>query len=210
MHIFISYRRDDSADVSGRIYDRLAEHFGDEAVFKDVDDIPFGVNFKEHLRAVIDNRVLATSDMGMNLGPITAEDLRIQTELGGEAAGSGGYHVGVGIGNVRVLFHPAYSGGGFRAERVDDHTYLIQNTNMGFTPRAGTLYPMTIDVEPIEGGKVRFDVTVINTLNPREQHHARLDLERAHVGPLDRVGLHRSGRRGGEGLFGPLSIELLD
>lgn len=51
--IFMSYRREDSADVSGRIYDALAAHFGDEAIFKDVDDIPFGVNFKTHLNNVI-------------------------------------------------------------------------------------------------------------------------------------------------------------
>lgn len=51
--IFMSYRRGDSADVSGRIYDRLAEHFGAEAVFKDVDDIPFGVDFKTYLNDMV-------------------------------------------------------------------------------------------------------------------------------------------------------------
>ncbi|MBD2066235.1 toll/interleukin-1 receptor domain-containing protein [Leptolyngbya sp. FACHB-671] len=48
--IFISYRRSDSNDVTGRIYDRLAEHFGREVVFKDVHSIPFGVNFRTHLK----------------------------------------------------------------------------------------------------------------------------------------------------------------
>ena len=47
--IFISYRRDDSADVTGRIYDRLTATFGRDAVFKDVDNIPFGVDFRQHL-----------------------------------------------------------------------------------------------------------------------------------------------------------------
>jgi hypothetical protein len=32
--IFVSYRRTDSADVTGRIYDRLTEHFGREASSK--------------------------------------------------------------------------------------------------------------------------------------------------------------------------------
>src|SRR5687767_2349893 len=32
--IFISYRRADSADIAGRIYDRLAGHFGESAIFK--------------------------------------------------------------------------------------------------------------------------------------------------------------------------------
>jgi hypothetical protein len=44
--IFISYRRQDSSDVTGRIYDRLVQHFGKEAIFKDVDSIPLGVDFR--------------------------------------------------------------------------------------------------------------------------------------------------------------------
>jgi hypothetical protein len=47
--IFITYRRDDSIDVTGRIYDRLCEYFGKENVFKDVDSIPLGVNFRKYL-----------------------------------------------------------------------------------------------------------------------------------------------------------------
>ena len=37
--IFLSYRRKDSADVSGRIYDRLSIKYGKDQVFKDVDSI---------------------------------------------------------------------------------------------------------------------------------------------------------------------------
>lgn len=51
--IFISYRRQDSADATGRIYDRLIQHFGREQVFKDVDSIPLGVDFREHLGNVV-------------------------------------------------------------------------------------------------------------------------------------------------------------
>ena len=51
--IFISYRRADSTDVTGRIYDRLKEHFGKSAIFKDVDSIPPGVDFKEHLEKAV-------------------------------------------------------------------------------------------------------------------------------------------------------------
>ena len=47
--IFLSYRRQDSAGVTGRIYDRLRAHFGDDAVFMDIDNIPFGVNFRKHI-----------------------------------------------------------------------------------------------------------------------------------------------------------------
>jgi hypothetical protein len=48
-HIFVSYRRSDSADIAGRIYDRLIGKFGRGPVFKDVDSIPLGLDFKEYL-----------------------------------------------------------------------------------------------------------------------------------------------------------------
>lgn len=51
--IFISYRRSDTAGAAGRIYDRLVQRFGKSAVFKDVDSIPLGVNFKKHLDSVV-------------------------------------------------------------------------------------------------------------------------------------------------------------
>jgi uncharacterized membrane protein YeaQ/YmgE (transglycosylase-associated protein family) len=47
--IFLSYRRTDSAHVAGRIYDRLVGIFGRVSVFKDVDSIPLGLDFKEYL-----------------------------------------------------------------------------------------------------------------------------------------------------------------
>jgi hypothetical protein len=43
--IFISYRRDDSAGYAGRLYDRLAAHFGAERVFMDVAGIELGTDF---------------------------------------------------------------------------------------------------------------------------------------------------------------------
>lgn len=46
---FISYRREDSQDVSGRLYDHLVARWGPERVFKDVDSIPLGMDFREHL-----------------------------------------------------------------------------------------------------------------------------------------------------------------
>ncbi|MCC6616815.1 MAG: toll/interleukin-1 receptor domain-containing protein [Anaerolineae bacterium] len=53
--IFLSYRRDDSGEIVGRIYDRLVQQFGKEAVFQDLDSIPFGVDFRAHLAGVISN-----------------------------------------------------------------------------------------------------------------------------------------------------------
>ncbi len=56
--IFISYRRMDSMTITGRIHDRLVDAFGDENVFKDVDNLPIGVDF----RSVI-NREIGSSDV---------------------------------------------------------------------------------------------------------------------------------------------------
>ena len=43
--IFISYRRDDSSGVAGRIYDRLSSHLASNHIFMDVDKIDPGVDF---------------------------------------------------------------------------------------------------------------------------------------------------------------------
>jgi hypothetical protein len=51
--IFLSYRRQDSAGVAGRIYDRLRAHFGDGAVFMDIDSIPFGEDFRTHIDSAV-------------------------------------------------------------------------------------------------------------------------------------------------------------
>jgi hypothetical protein len=51
--IFISYRRRDSADVTGRIYDRLVNHFGEGTVFQDVEDNTLGMDFSEYIQGVV-------------------------------------------------------------------------------------------------------------------------------------------------------------
>jgi len=53
--IFISYRRADSAGYAGRIFDRLAAHFGEDAIFMDVATIEAGLDFVE----VLENAVQA-------------------------------------------------------------------------------------------------------------------------------------------------------
>ena len=47
--IFINYRREDSIGTAGRLRDRLAEAFGEENLFMDVDNIPAGVDFAAEL-----------------------------------------------------------------------------------------------------------------------------------------------------------------
>lgn len=63
--IFISYRRADSSTFTGRIYDRLLAAFGDAQVFKDVDDIPAGVDF----RRVLDEAVSSSDVLLAVIGP---------------------------------------------------------------------------------------------------------------------------------------------
>lgn len=48
MKAFISYRREESAATCGRIYDRLAVLLRRDAIFKDVDSIPLGIDFPSY------------------------------------------------------------------------------------------------------------------------------------------------------------------
>jgi TIR domain len=51
--VFISYRREDAAYAAGWLFDRLAEQFGADQVFKDVDSIPPGDDFVEVITAAV-------------------------------------------------------------------------------------------------------------------------------------------------------------
>ncbi len=63
--IFLSYRRDDTRHLAGRLYDRLVERFGDGRVFMDVDSIEPGLDFE----AVIDSAVASCGVMLALIGP---------------------------------------------------------------------------------------------------------------------------------------------
>jgi hypothetical protein len=55
MHsIFLSYRREDSSGVAGRLYDRLTEVFGQEHVFMDIDSIDAGDDFMSAIARTLD------------------------------------------------------------------------------------------------------------------------------------------------------------
>jgi TIR domain len=51
--VLISYRREDSAGQAGRLSDMLAEHFGPERVFMDVDTIGPGEDFAAVIRTAV-------------------------------------------------------------------------------------------------------------------------------------------------------------
>jgi tetratricopeptide (TPR) repeat protein len=63
--IFINYRRDDSIGMAGRLHDRLAQVFGRENIFMDVDNIPVGEDFVAHLN----NQVAACDVVLAVIGP---------------------------------------------------------------------------------------------------------------------------------------------
>ena len=48
--IFISYRRSDSAAIVGHIYERLAVRYKTESVFRDINKMPLGKNFYDHIK----------------------------------------------------------------------------------------------------------------------------------------------------------------
>lgn len=79
--IFISYRRQDSVHITGRIYDRLSAQFGKDAVFKDVDSMPLGLDFRDHIREQVSRCAVLVAVIGKNWkGTTAAGDSRLNDE----------------------------------------------------------------------------------------------------------------------------------
>jgi len=62
--IAISYRRQDSSPVAGRLYDRLQAEFGKGSVFMDFDSIPYGVDFREHIKQTLQRAKVVIAIIG--------------------------------------------------------------------------------------------------------------------------------------------------
>ena len=88
--IFISYRRDDAPYPAGWLYDELARHFGEDRLFKDIDQILPGDDFAARitttlescavLLAVIGTRWLTVADGGMRRLDDPADWVRLEIE----------------------------------------------------------------------------------------------------------------------------------
>jgi hypothetical protein len=79
--IVVSYRRSDSQAIAGRIVDRLIAQFGDQSVFMDVDDIPFGIDFRQHIQSVLSQAEVLIAVVGPDwLGAGADGGSRIQEE----------------------------------------------------------------------------------------------------------------------------------
>lgn len=62
--IFISYRREDSQAYTDRIYEHLARAFGRGEIFKDVDNVPPGVDFRTHVVNAVDKSKVTLAVIG--------------------------------------------------------------------------------------------------------------------------------------------------
>lgn len=62
--IFISYRRKDSADFTVALYNELCLLFGEDAIFKDINNIPPGLNFNEVLDEALEESAVVLVVMG--------------------------------------------------------------------------------------------------------------------------------------------------
>jgi len=78
--IFISYRRDDAAYVTGHINDLLRKEFGDEAVFTDVDNIALGVDFRAVLDQTVSQCQVLLAVVGTEWLTVTDQDGRSRLE----------------------------------------------------------------------------------------------------------------------------------
>ena len=65
--IFLSYRRDDSSGYAGRLFDNLAERFGRERVFMDIETLEPGMDFVAGIDRAIESCGAVTGS-----GPRTA------------------------------------------------------------------------------------------------------------------------------------------
>ena len=62
--IAISYRREDSTPVAGRLHDRLQADFGKGNVFMDFDSIPYGVDFREQIKQTLERARVVIAVIG--------------------------------------------------------------------------------------------------------------------------------------------------
>jgi WD40 repeat protein len=88
--ITISYRRADSQAMTGRIFDRLIARYGREAIFRDIDNIPAGIDFRQHINetllktgvllAIVGPKWLGTARGGVERINEESDPVRVEVE----------------------------------------------------------------------------------------------------------------------------------
>src|SRR5437867_1755863 len=77
----ISYRRADSEAITGRLFDRLTSHYGKGSVFRDIDNIPPGIDFRRHINEALQKSDVLIAVVGPKwLGPVKGGAARINDE----------------------------------------------------------------------------------------------------------------------------------
>lgn len=86
--IFVSYRRADSAAVVDHLYDRLVARYGRKCIFRDVDNIPLGMDFRQHVTSVLGECDIVLAVIGTHwsggkgaASRVIREDDPIRTEI---------------------------------------------------------------------------------------------------------------------------------
>ncbi|HET7715154.1 MAG TPA: caspase family protein, partial [Bauldia sp.] len=75
------YRRAQNDAIAGRIRDALVSHYGRDAVFMDVDNIPFGIDFREHIDQAMSPGDMVVAVIGPKwIGPVRGKKPRIDDE----------------------------------------------------------------------------------------------------------------------------------
>src|SRR5262245_49187141 len=79
--IIVSYRRSDTADITGRIFERLVDRYGEQSVFMDIDAIPYGTDFRRHIQNALRDADILLAVIGPTwLGKTPDGRSRIQDE----------------------------------------------------------------------------------------------------------------------------------
>jgi hypothetical protein len=79
--IAVSYRRDDTGPVTGRLSDRLIARYGAASVFVDIDSIPAGVDFRDHIQMVLQETDILLAVVGTRWsGPQANGQTRIRQD----------------------------------------------------------------------------------------------------------------------------------
>jgi hypothetical protein len=81
--VFVSYRREGTAHIAGRIADRLTDRFGEDQVFMDVESIEPGLDFRDVITDAIDrcDILLAVIGPGWPTARLADPDDLVRIEL---------------------------------------------------------------------------------------------------------------------------------
>src|SRR5262245_16379309 len=79
--IFISYRREDSETIAGRLFDRLARRYGQNSVLIDVDSMVPGTDFRHRIHQLLGECEVLAAIVGPKwAGPLKGKQARIHRD----------------------------------------------------------------------------------------------------------------------------------